>query len=73
MGGGGCRMERITDKHWRNLDPWECCGQDKYCQRGCHEQGGCVNGCIVPKIYIKLAKYEDELERMSCNREEARC
>ena len=52
-------MERLTEKCWRNLDPWECCGQDKYCQRGCHDEGGCTNGCEVPKIYCKLAKYED--------------
>lgn len=52
-------MERLTDKHWRNLDPWECCGQDKYCKRNCHEEGGCANGCIVPKLYRRLAMYED--------------
>ena len=52
-------MERLTEKCWRNLDPWECCGQDKYCQRGCHDEGGCTNGCKVPKMYCKLAKYED--------------
>lgn len=50
---------RLTEKHWRNLDPWECCGQDRYCQRDCHGEGGCTNGCIVPKIYCRLAKYED--------------
>lgn len=52
-------MERLTDKAWRNLDPWECCGQDKYCNRGCHEEGGCNNGCIVPRLYSRLARYED--------------
>lgn len=52
-------MERLTDKYWRNFDPWECCGQDKYCQRGCHDPGGCTNGCIVPKLYCRLAAYED--------------
>ncbi len=52
-------MERLTEKCWRNLDPWECCGQDNYCQRGCHEEGGCTKGCIVPKIYDRLAEYED--------------
>lgn len=51
--------ERLTEKCWRNLDPWECCGQHSYCIRGCHDKGGCVNGCIVPKLYIRLAKYED--------------
>lgn len=50
---------RLTEKCWRNLDPWECCGQDKYCKRGCHDEGGCTNGCKVPKMYCELAKYED--------------
>ena len=52
-------MERLTIKNWRNLDPWETCGQDNYCKRGCHEQGGCAKGCIVPRIYARLAAYED--------------
>lgn len=55
-------MSRLTEKNWRNLDPWECCGQDYYCKRGCHDEGGCNNGCIVPKIYDKLARYEDAEE-----------
>lgn len=52
-------MERLTEQCWRNLDPWECCGQDNFCQRGCHDLGGCTNGCIVPKLYARLAAYED--------------
>ena len=52
-------MERLTSKYWRNLDPWEMCGQDNYCKRGCHDQGGCTKGCIVPRIYARLAAYED--------------
>ena len=52
-------MERLTDKAWRNFDPWECCGQDKYCQRGCHDSGGCTKGCIVPQLYARLGAYED--------------
>ena len=52
-------MERLTDKAWRNFDPWECCGQDKYCQRGCHDPGGCTKGCIVPRLYARLGAYED--------------
>ena len=52
-------MERLTSKYWRNLDPWEMCGQDNYCKRGCHDQGGCTKGCIVPRIYGRLAVYED--------------
>lgn len=52
-------MERLTNKAWRNFDPWECCGQDKYCQRGCHDTGGCTKGCIVPRLYARLGAYED--------------
>lgn len=52
-------IERLTDEKWRNLYPWECCGQDDYCQRGCCEEGGCTKGCIVPKLYKRLAQYED--------------
>ena len=55
-------MERLTNKNWQNLDPWECCGQDNYCQRDCHGSGGCTNGCIVPKIYRRLAEFEDLAE-----------
>jgi len=52
-------MERMTDACWRNFDPWECCGQDYFCKRGCHDEGGCTNGCIVPKLYCRFAAYED--------------
>ena len=52
-------MERLTNRAWRNFDPWECCGQDKYCQRGCHDPGGCTKGCIVPRLYARLGAYED--------------
>ena len=52
-------MERLTNKDWRNFDPWECCGQDKYCKRGCHDPGGCTKGCIVPRLYKRLGVYED--------------
>ena len=60
-------MERLTNKAWRNFDPWECCGQDKYCQRGCHDPGGCTKGCIVPQLYARLGAYEDTgLEPAMC-------
>lgn len=52
-------MERLTNKAWRNFDPWECCGQDKYCKRDCHDPGGCTKGCIVPRLYKRLGVYED--------------
>lgn len=59
-------MERLTEKHWKNLDPWECCGQDRFCGRRSDDLGGCRNGCIVPKLYARLAAYEDamSLERV---------
>ena len=64
---GGNVMERLTNKAWRNFDPWECCGQDKYCQRGCHDPGGCTKGCIVPQLYARLGAYEDTgLEPAMC-------
>lgn len=52
-------MDRLTENNWQNLDPWECCGKDKYCQKGNYEPGGCNNGCLVPKLYSRLAAYED--------------
>ena len=52
-------IKRITVKEYLNLDPWETCGQDDYCKRGCHEEGGCTNGCMVPYIYRSLAMRED--------------
>lgn len=52
-------MKRITSEYWRNFDPWECCGQDYYCKRNFNEVGGCLNGCVVFKLYKQLAKYED--------------
>lgn len=52
-------MERLTEKCWMNLDPWEMCGQDHFCTRGCHDLGGCTGGCIVPKLYAHLGAYED--------------
>lgn len=51
--------KRITEKYWRSLDPWEFCGLDDDCRRICGEEGGCRNGCIVPKMYTRLAAYED--------------
>ena len=56
---GGNVMERLTNKAWQNFDPWECCGQDHYCQRGCYDPGGCTKGCIVPRLYARLGAYED--------------
>ena len=52
-------MSRLTDRSWRNLDAWECCGQNFHCSRKLNDDGGCINGCIVPKLYKHLAEYED--------------
>ena len=52
-------MSRLTDRCWRNLDAWECCGQNFHCSRKLNDDGGCINGCIVPKLYKHLAEYED--------------
>lgn len=52
-------MKRLTKTNWRNLDGCDCCGQDMYCQRDGNEFGGCHNGCIIPKLYERLAQYED--------------
>jgi len=51
-------LVRLTD-HGACIDPWEACGQDDYCKRGCHEQGGCTNGCKVPNLYWRLYAYEE--------------
>lgn len=52
---------RLTAKNWNRVgyDPWELCGMDKYCTKGCHEEGGCARGCHIVKMYLKLAAYED--------------
>ena len=62
--------ERLTEKCYRNLDPWECCGQDSYCKHSMTGKGGCNNGCVVPRNYCRLAEYENtalspaEIEQM---------
>ena len=54
-------MERLTfnDLNKVGYDPWELCGMDEYCTKGCHEEGGCTKGCHILKMYRKLAHYED--------------
>lgn len=55
------RMERLTVNDLNKVcyDPWELCGMDNYCKRGCREEGGCTKGCHILKMYRKLAEYED--------------
>lgn len=54
-------MERLTVNDLNKVcyDPWELCGMDSYCTKGCHEEGGCTKGCHILKMYRKLAEYED--------------
>lgn len=58
-------MERLTVNDLNKVcyDPWELCGMDSYCKKGCHEEGGCTKGCHILKIYRKLAEYEDMEEQ----------
>lgn len=59
------KTERLTlnDLNKVCYDPWELCGMDNYCKKGCHEEGGCTKGCHILKMYRKLAMYEDLEER----------
>lgn len=54
-------MERLTvnDLNKVGYDPWELCGMENYCKKGCHEEGGCTKGCHILRMYRKLADYED--------------
>ena len=54
-------MERLTKDDLNKVcyDPWEICGMDKHCTKGCHEEGGCTGGCHILKMVRKLADYED--------------
>lgn len=54
-------MERLTVNDLNKVcyDPWELCGMDSYCKKGCHEEGGCTKGCHILKMYRKLAEYEN--------------
>ncbi len=58
-------MERLTVNDLSKVcyDPWELCGMDNYCKKGCHEEGGCTKGCHILKMYRKLAEYEDLEEK----------
>lgn len=51
---------RLTKEDWQNFDASDVCGQHgDGCKRTCNERGGCRNGCIVPKLYARLAAFED--------------
>ena len=40
------------------MNPMECCGQKDYCIRRREVENACLN-CIVPKLYVRVAAYED--------------
>lgn len=54
--------DRLTVPEWRNIDPWECCQLGDKCKLNSFDPGGCNHGCIVPKLYYKLAQIEDALD-----------
>ncbi len=58
-------MERLTKNDLNKVcyDPWEICGMDKHCTKGCYDEGGCTKGCHILKIHRKLAEYEDAEEQ----------
>ena len=52
-------MDRLTPKNWSDLSRGECCRMAAACVGP-----GLVNidhceGCMLPRLYAKLAKYED--------------
>lgn len=51
-------MERLTRTDWKTMNPMECCGQKDYCIRRREVENACLN-CIVPKLYVRVAAYED--------------
>lgn len=58
-------MDRLTKNDLNKVcyDPWEICGMDRHCTKGCHDDGGCTKGCHILKMYMKLANYEDAEEQ----------
>ncbi len=50
-------MERLTVNDLDKVcyDPWELCGMNSCCTKGCHDEGGCTKGCEILKMYRKLA------------------
>ena len=51
-------MERLTRTDWKEMVSMECCGQKDYCIRRREGENACLN-CIVPKLYVRVAAYED--------------
>lgn len=47
-------MERLTERSWREMSPDECGA--RLCR--CRPADGCA-GCRVPRLYARLAVYED--------------
>lgn len=51
-------MERLTRTDWKTINQMECCGQKDYCIRRREVENACLN-CIVPKLYVRVATFED--------------
>ena len=51
-------MKRLTRTDWKTMNPMECCGQKDYCIRRREVENACLN-CIVPKLYVRVAAFED--------------
>lgn len=58
-GEGNMERLKVNDLNKVCYDPWELCGMDSFCKKGCHEEGGCTKGCHILKMYRKLEEYED--------------
>lgn len=52
-------IDRLTDKNWRSRELWELCERATRCECECHGSRECAKGYIAPKIYDRLAQYED--------------
>lgn len=52
-------MDRLTAKNWKDLSPGDCCSMAADCTYRCFD-GDCPRiSCLLPRLYAKLAKYED--------------
>lgn len=52
-------MKRLTHENWRGLSPAECCRMSSACTDLILEGPGSCANCPLPRLYAKLAAYED--------------
>lgn len=52
-------MERLTVKNWPELTLPECYRLVGGCLTSTPEPGFKCNGCPAPRLYVRLAQYED--------------